>query len=1421
MSSQRYHQINFIHSSKQTIQDQSQELRFNELDKSFVNQPRNENNSYYEPKPTNYLKIKQSKRRDLTTAAPPPESNFVTPHGMRDTFEVPPVSRLETPVPAQVRSIEPSGDRLGTTDGKQKIEKSKKSQNSGNSQKLIFFGGNCTWNNVLTNFLTTGKPKIPRSFTPVNFTYAESPVQPITISPLKMNPTPERSNPSTFSIHRKKRSRVNSFGGGSASRGGSSSGFGRRNGPGFYPSSATVDSAPRHPVIQLLPTHESGALPKPGFSQNPSGGSANYLQYSNTQKKTNRTEYTPQSRLQRFSTPRKREQGVSESSSLARSHWRTPENGGSSGHGRGLLGSSARPRRPQPVSENYDLVENRLRSSFAKNDRKPTIVPSATPGSRSRYNKRLDKHPEFRQERSGGWDSDFQHTPERRGFGGDRLNSLRRSRNEPFPPRSGTPSGAKNINESYRDFQASSNLNSSKNSRQNSARRRSRRGSVNNSRGPANPIYNSQGTSSSKGYKIVRERSQVVDDHLNQTAVKSPHGYERENQMTHSRTFTTPRRNIFENSSAASNTRRRPSFQRTPVETTVTNSRLPSTGRRVGARKRSVKKRPPQVPVFNLKGNDVGSERRLPPRVGVQVQQAAQNPLAYNYNGNGGRSLSTNMRGSRVGRGSHLPQMSATPVNRSLSSFKSPGGGSTRGFLAPPSGGTMNGSVPGTGLGTHIQHPIPAQVTPRNNMKDLRSSNRIPIIFPNQAPNPTINPNNNNNRTTMTHSSVQPNNQILPMNPRISFSQNPVQPQHQPSLTSAGAPSPIMMPTVTNLVPVTSTTTTTIIPATNTALAPGVPHFGSLAPAVSAPIVNNVYGISQPRMNARQIVNPMASLVKKSKKGIAPSGRPYPPRSHVTKIKKSLKRQRSITPQKGNVPRKEPEPYTPPKTYKQPEVLQVTPPRAASNLNSTTITTSQINERISLKVEESPDVPIIDKGAFFNNYSSGANAVDTGDPEISKLALDDFGTALYATGMNGTTVLDVNETDMNFRERSNIRSTTAECLRDGEFVLQEPNSNNLILMDSQMQPKKSLAGSYENKRPTEDLHHYRHSLDYLYLLWRQGGTSLGIVDAITFDNVDSVNEFWTFQGAPTEPVCACSNVSAYKLFGASQLNGTSIVHYHEQAGNTKKQGSNPTEQVFPRMSQVTCCEVSFTESIVYLAGLSKSRVPVVMACSFDESLRELADINLTELDYSTPARMKRVTGTEILLVAAGRHICVVEYLDQNGVFVLLGNIANIHDSSISDFELRGNTLYTTAMNDPLVKATSLDTISTSGMALSFVANSRYSGFQTKKYEYAGLDDLHKVVVSVDGARLFCGGRGLHRFDTTSGGLNPIEIDRNKGNLCLFNFLADLSRFELLWAEGYEFWLAGASGAYNEQSGGGYRDFGSSESNGWKTTLHLP
>ena len=433
-----------------------------------------------------------------------------------------------------------------------------------------------------------------------------------------------------------------------------------------------------------------------------------------------------------------------------------------------------------------------------------------------------------------------------------------------------------------------------------------------------------------------------------------------------------------------------------------------------------------------------------------------------------------------------------------------------------------------------------------------------------------------------------------------------------------------------------------------------------------------------------------------------------------------------------------------------------------------------------------------------------AGSIDIGDGKNSliifiaganKLMMNRTGNTMYLAGNSGTNVVSVK--GKNVKKAGPTRNDrTGITVRGGEnshLMLHEPNSNNLVLYDNNFNAVKRLDGQYESGPVNEHFNDYRYSLDDIYFLWRSGNGGLTIVDAETFEPQETINNFWSYNEALCQPLAACANRAGTKICGTSQAGPNAyILHYYEDRmdGGPPISYAKPVVSIIPSMYQVTCMDVSNDERRVYIAGMARMEGgvgrPIVVACGFDERLVELSAVTLKDLDYGTPRRLKRLKGSEVLVVACNRHFSFLEC--RGSQLYPLGSIADVHENEICDFEVRGNYLYSKAYGESVVKVTELNAPKApkSSVTVSRLssANDLYRNVRTNQIAHEAFDNLEKIVATPNGARVYAGGRGLHILDRQNNALVPTDVDTTKSNKNpLINFRHYLLRIQNVQLQG--------------------------------------
>lgn len=405
-----------------------------------------------------------------------------------------------------------------------------------------------------------------------------------------------------------------------------------------------------------------------------------------------------------------------------------------------------------------------------------------------------------------------------------------------------------------------------------------------------------------------------------------------------------------------------------------------------------------------------------------------------------------------------------------------------------------------------------------------------------------------------------------------------------------------------------------------------------------------------------------------------------------------------------------------------------------------------------------------------------------------------------------------------------------------EFVLViEPLTNDCVFYNNRFEEQKRIAG-FPNKSifylildPAflkETFHHYRHSLDNYFMLWKSGQNSLSVIDLETRERRELISQFWTFQGRPSMPISAAADRTAERIIASSQADlDLYLIHYYEDSKLQKSSFCAPISSVLPfckvfltLVVRANDLEISFDEQNVLICGIHSRGVfkgkAMVAACSFDENLTKLAEITLKDGSYGKPNRIRRIRGSEALLVALDRFVVILEY--KNETFYHLGIVSSGHETQISDLVMFGDRVLSKGEGEDFLLVTkfkkdfSIEKSKDANFGEIGVGSSKlvqgvghenkgessnnsrsrsksgksrgdekkvwitnFKNFNIEKIKTEYLDNLQKVMVSMNGTKLYVGGRGLHIFEKRDSSFKVKDLDINHGK---FYFLYKINHF---------------------------------------------
>ena len=158
------------------------------------------------------------------------------------------------------------------------------------------------------------------------------------------------------------------------------------------------------------------------------------------------------------------------------------------------------------------------------------------------------------------------------------------------------------------------------------------------------------------------------------------------------------------------------------------------------------------------------------------------------------------------------------------------------------------------------------------------------------------------------------------------------------------------------------------------------------------------------------------------------------------------------------------------------------------------------------------------------------------------------------------------------------------------------------------------------------------------MLWSPETTKLMVVDLEHYMSLE-VEDFWLHPDKRKHlaPQLALSNREGKRLFGLGYDNNTGYFILHSK-------GAQTTAQIASSFGLSVCLtiDVSYNEDFVYVGGVCKD-VPSISLVSFDESFKLLSNIKFSKAKSNSVSKVKRIDGTDILMVGFNYEIAVVTH----------------------------------------------------------------------------------------------------------------------------------------------------------------------------------
>ena len=331
-----------------------------------------------------------------------------------------------------------------------------------------------------------------------------------------------------------------------------------------------------------------------------------------------------------------------------------------------------------------------------------------------------------------------------------------------------------------------------------------------------------------------------------------------------------------------------------------------------------------------------------------------------------------------------------------------------------------------------------------------------------------------------------------------------------------------------------------------------------------------------------------------------------------------------------------------------------------------------------------------------------------------------------------------------------------------QVILQKPFTNDLTLNTidklGTLTEVKKLKGNIEPEKQDLDFSSFRHSKDDSFLLWRAGCGDLRIVDTQKFEVVESLPSFFEYKSKEGKPLSVCSDSVAERIVALSRQGGSpgsTILHYYENSNRLQTQYKRPINEIIDDLYSATCIEISRDQDLVFVGGMEdtcgKPGDPLLVCCHLSDRLPYVSSTSIDFIGVGEPSKIKRVLGTNVFVISCGRSVLVFEFYRYK--FLKLALLSDLHDNPICDFCLKGENLYSKAIEEGILKVTRLNT------------NKTRTSYSRKRHSFSVSDpDFILTQNNNDSDKRDIPGEGGDLDDSPLNNFDPKNLKNLKGSL---------------------------------------------------------
>lgn len=198
------------------------------------------------------------------------------------------------------------------------------------------------------------------------------------------------------------------------------------------------------------------------------------------------------------------------------------------------------------------------------------------------------------------------------------------------------------------------------------------------------------------------------------------------------------------------------------------------------------------------------------------------------------------------------------------------------------------------------------------------------------------------------------------------------------------------------------------------------------------------------------------------------------------------------------------------------------------------------------------------------------------------------------------------------------------------------------------------------------------------MLWKASKTELAIIDVENYSNV-RLEDFWELKDKkkPVSPQLVIGNRALTKIFGLvyDANNNGYFLHYQQGIQSYCPVQAN---------SGLTLClsvDLSFNEEFVLAGGLMKE-IPALSVLKFRSDYPSVASVKFSKHKSLCLTKVKRIAGSDVVLVAFNYEISVLIYKHIENELVIIHTYSLLGESDVIGLAFHSNALYFIRSNMP-------------------------------------------------------------------------------------------------------------------------------------------